>query len=75
VFLNLNEEYCIAIDAKCLVFLQFFEQTLVFVSRVPETQYRPLAKPHSCRAPYQVVISSSYPHRLFLVFWDFMLGM
>jgi hypothetical protein len=34
-----NQEDYIAIDAKCLMFLWFFQETLVCVSRVFETQY------------------------------------
>jgi len=69
-----NQENCIEVDAKCLVFLQFSQQTLVFVSKVPKTLYQPLAMPHSRRGPYQALIFSSCPHHLLLVFWELILG-
>ncbi len=69
-----NQEYCIVEDAKCLVFLQFSQKTLVFISRVLETQYQPFTRLPFRRAPCQALIFSSYFHYFLLVFWELMLG-
>ncbi len=69
-----NQENCIEVDAKCLVFLQFSQQTLVFVSKVSKTLYQSFTMPHYCRGPYQALIFSSCPHHLLLVFWELILG-
>jgi len=61
-------------NAKCLVFLRFSQQTLVFVSKVPKTLYQPLVRPHFHKTPCQVLISSFYPHHTLLVFWELILG-
>jgi hypothetical protein len=64
---NSNQEDCITIDAKCLVFLWFSLETLVCASRVFKTLYQPFTKLHSCKTPCKN--SSSYPHYFFLGFW------
>jgi hypothetical protein len=74
VLSNPNKKYCTTIDAKCPMFLQFSQQTLVFVLKVPETLYQPFAKLHSHIAPYQVLIFSFFPDHLLLVFWELILG-
>ncbi len=73
-FSNPNKKDYTTIDAKCMVILQFSQQTLVSITRIPRTLYQPLIRPHSCKAPYQTLISSSCPHRLLLVFWELILG-
>jgi hypothetical protein len=73
-FSNPNQEDYIIGEAKCLVFLWFSQETLVFISKVPETQYQPVARPCSCKTPCQPLICFSCPHRLLLVFGELMLG-
>jgi hypothetical protein len=71
---NPNQENFITVDVKCLVFLRFSQWTLISISRVLKTQYKPFTKPCSCKAPCQTLISSSCPHCLLLGFWELMLG-
>jgi len=71
---SLNKKDCTTVHAKCLVFQRFSQETLVFVSKVPKTQYQFLARPHSHKTPYQTLIFSCCPHRLLLVFWELMFG-
>jgi hypothetical protein len=73
-FSNPNQEDCIVVDVKCLVFLWFSQWTLVSVSRVFKTQYQPFTKLCSYRTPCQTLIYSSFPHHLPLGFRELMLG-
>jgi hypothetical protein len=73
-FSNPNQEDCIVVDVKCLVFLWFSQWTLVSVSRVFKTQYWPFTKLCFYRTPYQTLIYYSFPHHLLLGFGELMLG-
>jgi hypothetical protein len=74
VFSNPNKKNYIVIDAKCLVFLWFSQETLVSISRVLETQYQFIGKPCYRKTPFQALISSSCAHHLLLGFWQLMSG-
>jgi len=62
---SFNQEDYIVIDAKCLVFLGFSPQTLVFILRIFETLYQPFTKVCSRKATLLnsnfFFMSSSFP--------------